>query len=313
MTACGKALPGPSRGSFVGIDVGENFLDLAILDSPPRALVFKGVALDGLNGNPCGTLARRIKDAAPELDARATALVDSPRWPRDLDWSRGAHRRDPAPRGREVDAVLRQIFRTLVAMPANKAVPALKVRMPGLSMFPTPPYDYFARCARDPRCKPHLSAIAAELFGALSPGEQSGDDTDARGPAPSGGAIFTRFMLAGFATYRALERLGVQAFESYPDLQLRLSSPSTELPPKGRRAEALAARRRIVASLAARLRLRDAPVPANLDEADAAALALAAAVCARRGALWIISNPCEGRFMLALDARQARRLRLGSA
>jgi hypothetical protein len=29
--------------------------------------------------------------------------------------------------------------------------------------------------------------------------------------------------------------------------------------------------------------------------------------------LWIISNPCEGRFMLALDARQARRLRLGSA
>ena len=40
-------------------------------------------------------------------------------------------------------------------------------------------------------------------------------------------ATFTRFMLAGFATYRALERLGVPAFESYPDLQLRLSSPST--------------------------------------------------------------------------------------
>ena len=114
-------------------------------------------------------------------------------------------------------------------------------------------------------------------------------------------------MLAGFATYRALERLGVQAFESYPDLQLRLSSPLAELPPKGRRAEALAARRRILASLAARLRLRDTPVAATLDQADAAALALAAAVCARRGALWVISNPCEGRFMLALDARQARR------
>jgi hypothetical protein len=305
MTAAGTPLPGPLRGSFVGIDVGENFLDLAIVDTPPRTLVFKRVALDGLNGTACGALARRIKDAAPELDERATALVDSPRWPRDLDWSRGTLKRDPAPRGREVDAVLRQIFRTLVAMPADKGVLAVKVRMRGLSMFPTPRYDYFARCARDPRCKPHLSAIAAELFGAFL-----NDDGDARGLAPSGGAIFTRFMLAGFATYRALERLGVQGFESYPDLQLRLSSPSTELPPKGRRAEALAARRRIVASLAARLRLHDTLVPANLDQADAATLALAAAVAARSGTLWVISNPCEGRFMLALDARQARHLGL---
>jgi hypothetical protein len=312
MTAAGKALPGPFSGSFVGIDVGENFLDLAIVDSRPRALIFKRVALDGLNGTACGTLAQRIKDAAPELDAGATALVDSPRWPRDLDWSRGTHRRDPVPRGREVDTVLRQIFRRLVAVPTGKAVPAVKVRMPGLSMFPTPRYDYFARCARDPRCKPHLSAIAAELFGALLPDELNGDDRDARESAPSGGAIFTRFMLAGFATYRALELLGVQAFESYPDLQLRLSSPSTELPPKGRRSEALAARRRIVASLAARLRLRDKPVPATLDQADAATLALAAAVCARRGTLWVVSNPCEGRFMLALDARQARRLSFGA-
>jgi hypothetical protein len=308
MTGAGKALPGPFSASFVGIDVGENFLDLAIVDSPPRTLVFKRVAVDGLNGTACGTLAHRIKDAAPELDARAIALVDSPRWPRDLDWSRGAHRRDPAPPGREVDAILRQIFRTLVTVPAGKAVPAVKLRIRGLSMFPTPPYDYFARCARDPRCKPHLSAIAAELFGALSD-----HDGDAHGPAPIGGAIFTRFMLAGFATYRALELLGVQAFESYPDLQLRLSSRSTELPSKGRRAEALAARRRIVASLVGRLRLRDTPVPANLDQADAAALALAAAVSARHGALWVVSNPCEGRFMLALDARQARHLGLGSA
>jgi hypothetical protein len=171
-------------------------------------------------------------------------------------------------------------------------------------MFPTPRYDYFARCARDPRCKPHLKAIAAELFGVLA-GRRSVDG-DARGRAPSGGAIFTRFMLAGFATYCALERLGVPAFESYPDLQLRLSYPSAKLPPKSRHAEALAARRRIVAELAARFKLRDAPVPANLDQADAAALALAATSCARRGALWVVSDPCEGRFMLALDARQAR-------
>ncbi len=168
-------------------------------------------------------------------------------------------------------------------------------------MFPTPRFDYFARCARDPRCKPHLRAIAAELFDQLLD-----DGGDARDSSPGGGGTFTRFMLAGFATYRALERLGVPACESYPDLQLRLSSPSTRLPPKRRHAEALAVRRRIVASLAAQLGLRDTPVPANLDQADAAALALAAAASARSGTLWVVSNPCEGRFMLALDNHQAR-------
>ena len=130
------------------------------------------------------------------------------------------------------------------------AAPDGKPYMPGLAMFPTPRYDYFARWARDPRCKPHLSAIATELFGELL------DEWRRARPRRGGGAIFTRFMLAGFATYRALERLGVPAFESYPDLQLRLSSPSQStqtLPPKRRHAEALAARRRIVASLAARL------------------------------------------------------------
>lgn len=288
-------LRGPLRGPFVGIDVGENFLDLAIVDSPPRALVFKRVELDGLKEPVCDTLAERIKEAAPVLDAGATALVDSPRCPRDLDLSRGASRREPEPRGREIDAELRRIFRTLVASSAGN-----KTRMAGLSMFPTPRYGYFAQWARDSKLKPHLSAIARELFRELL-------DGDARGSA-QGGGTFTRFMLAGFATYRALERLGVSAFESYPDLQLRLSSPSTRLPPKKRRAEALAARRRIVASLAAGFGLRDTPAPANLDQADAAVLALAAAACASRGALWVVSNPCEGRFMLALDEQQARSL-----
>ena len=192
---------------------------------------------------------------------------------------------------------MRRIYRTLTAAADGKA------RGPGLSMFPTPRFDYFARCVRDARCKPHLKAIARELFARLLD-----DEGDARESSLGGGGTFTRFMLAGFATYRALERLGVPAFESYPDLQLRLSSPSTRLAPKKRRAEALTVRRRIVASLAARLRLRDTPAPANLDQADAAALALAAASAARSGTLWVVSNPCEGRFMLALDARQARRL-----
>jgi hypothetical protein len=279
----------------VGIDVGEDFLDLAIVGASPPSLIFKRVALDGIGGCANATLAERISGAVPGLDARAIALVDSPRWPRDLDLSNRTRRRDPAPRGREIDAVLRRIFRTLMAAPVGKA------HRPGLSMFPTPPYDYFARRARDSRCKPHLKAIAAELFGAFP-----NDDDDARESSPGAGGTFTRFMLAGFATYRALERLGVPAFESYPDLQLRLSSPSTELPPKRRRPDALAARRSIVASLAAQLGLRDPPVAANLDQADAAALALAVASSARSNTLWLVSNPCEGRFILALDARQSR-------
>jgi len=298
-------LPGASTGPFIGIDVGEDFLDLAIVGVPPRTLVFKRVALGGLKEHACDTLANRISSVAPGVAESAIALVDSPRWPRDLDWSRGAHKRDPVPDGREIDAILRQIFRKLMAPHAGKTP---KPRMPGLAMFPTPQYDYFAQCARDPRCKAHLKAIAVELFGALLE-----DDEDASHQAPRGGAIFTRFMLVGFATYRALERLGVAAFESYPDLQLRLSSssqdvPPGDLPPKSRRAEALAARQRIVASLAAGLGLCDAPVPENLDQADAAVLALAAASSARCDGLWVVSNRCEGRFMLALDSRQAQSL-----
>ena len=274
-------------------------------------MIFKRVALGGLEGTACATLAKRIGEATRGFDTGAIALVDSPRWPLDLDWSRGTHKRDPVPHGREIDAILRRIFGTLMAAPDGKTL------MPGLSMFPTPRYDYFARCARDPRCKSHLSAIATDLFGELLC-DSLYDDGIARSPAPMGGAIFTRFMLAGFATYRALERLGVPAFESYPDLQLRLSSasqniPSQTLPPKRRRAEALAARRRIVASLAAGLELHDAPVAANLDQADAAVLALATAWSARSGVLWMVSNPCEGRFMLALDSRQAHILGLAHA
>jgi len=228
----------------------------------------------------------------------AIALVDSPRWPCDLDWSRGAHLRDPTVKGRELDAILRRLFRALMAEASSGGKAA------GLSMFPTPRYSYFARCAADSRCKPHLRAVASEMFGELLPiGVWPAS-------APGGGAIFTRFMLIGFATYRALERLGVAAFESYPDLQFRLCSPLSPLPPKGRHAEAIAARRRIVARLAAENRIRAMPSPATLDQADAAVLALAAARAEKRGAMAVVSNPCEGQFMIALDRRQARRLGL---
>jgi len=282
--------------TYVGIDVGEDFLDLAIVNPRARSLRFARVALTGLSGQVSAALAGRIIEAAPELDAHTVAMVDSPRWPCDLDWSRfeqtGELRyREPSPRGRELDQSLRQIHRELIAPQANGA------RSRGLSMFPTPRAAHFLRWMNDVRCKPHLRAIALELFGA------SRCDSD----APAAGGTFTRFMLAGFATYRALGLLGVSAFEAYPDLQLRLSSPATRLPPK-RSAGARDVRCRIVAALATRLKIRDAPRPATLDDADAAALALAAADAARRGALCVMSNACEGRFLLALDARQSRRI-----
>jgi len=279
-------------GSFIGIDVGENFLDLAILDTRARTLVLKRVALDGLNGGACATLAGRIKEVVPGVDAHVSVLVDSPRWPRDLDWSNPSDKSDPAPREREIDVELKRIFSLLMGAPDGKPY------KPGLAMFPTPRYDYFTQWADAVAGKPHLSAIAKELFGALSNGNACG---------PIHGGTFTRFMLAGFATYRALEGLGIDAFESYPDLQLRLSSPSA-LPPKKRHTQALNARRDIVASLARDLDLPGAPVLRTLDEADAAAMALAAARSACEDKLWAVSHPCEGRFMLALDEAQTRRL-----
>lgn len=271
-----------------------------------RALGFARVPLAGLGVAAIDMLTERLADAAPGIASAVLALVDSPRWPRDLDWSRGAHPRNPAPHARELDAAMRGVYRRLAA--AGRRSGARRAGTRALSMFPTPPCAYFVRCARDPRCKPHLAAIARELFGALLDGAL-GDGAK----APGGGAIFTRFMLAGFATYRALERLGVPAFESYPDLQFRLSAPSIEIVPKRMHARALAARRRVVGRLAAELRLRIAPAPLSLDRADAAILALAAARAVRRGALAVAENPREGRFMFALDAAQARRLGLGRA
>jgi hypothetical protein len=204
--------------------------------------------------------------------------------------------RDRAVNGRELDGILRRLFRMLVPDASADG------RAAGLSMFPTPRYAYFAGCAADSRCKPHLRAVALEMFGELLSNRRSFTR------APTGGAIFTRFMLAGFATYRALESLGVVAFESYPDLQFRLCAPSTPLPPKGRRGEAMAARRRIVARLASATRIRAMSLPASLDQADAAVLALAAAQAEKRGVMTVVSNPCEGQFMIALDRLQARRL-----
>jgi hypothetical protein len=250
-------------------------------------------------------LAARIRAEAPELECNAIAIVDSPRWPADLDCAAaGVASRYPRHHGgRCIDARLRSIVATLRRSGAH---PALKP----LALFPTPGLDYFAaRLKRDPLCKPHLRAIGSELFApALS---------SARGPLTGGS--FTRFMLAGFAAYRALEAVGVVAFEGYPDLQLRLSSKEAGLPPKNgskagklkqrfTRAEAFAARHRILTRLARALDLDGCGKIAGLDAADAAILALSSAAARHDGALVVVEASPEGRFLLAFNAADAQRI-----
>jgi len=157
-------------------------------------------------------------------------------------------------------------------------------------MFPTPDSAYFYAQIAAPSGKPHLRALGAAIFGATP---------SAR--APYGGS-FTRFMLAGFAAYRALEKLGVSCFESYPDLQFRLWNGGRRLPSKisGGRAAALSARDRIVRELAVRLKISCGVSARSLDQADAAILALSAAAGLRRGGAVTIEHPAEGRFWLTL-------------
>jgi hypothetical protein len=292
---CLARLAEPLPDLFVGIDVGEKFLDLARVDSAAQSLDLTQISLVDVGEPVCEALAQRIAAAVPGIGADAIAIVDSPRRPRDLDSSLPAPRLiDPAPAARSIDAALREIYRVLRPAPDGKS-PAR-----GLSMFPTPRFEYFARCARAESCRAHLRAVARELFEPLL--MRTGDRTGA------GGGTFTRFMLAGFATYRALERLGASAYEAYPDLLFRLCAPPIGLPPKRRRREALSVRNKVIVKLASDLEIRVAREPETLDEADAAALALAAAASARRGNLWTVKHHCEGRFLLALDDNQSNLL-----
>jgi hypothetical protein len=245
-------------------------------------------------------LADRILQRVPHLREGAIALVDSPRWPVDLDCSSaGVVRRrgdggDEYAGGRQIDRRLRALVKQLLEQGAG---PPLRP----LALFPTPRMEYFARHGRHPALKPHLRAFARELFGGA---------LEEYGGAPAGGT-FTRFMIAGFATYRALERIGVRAYETYPDLQMRLWSDSPQLPPKsGRKAAAVAARRAINHGVAARLGITGAEKIRTLDEADAAIVALSAAAARRDGANLIVEISAEGVFMTALNAAHAARLNL---
>jgi len=159
-------------------------------------------------------------------------------------------------------------------------------------MFPTPRLYEFESFIADPRCKPHLIAVAHRVFGKPRRADKL--------TALPRGRLFTRFMLAGFATHLALDALGARSYEGYPYLAFSLwKAPHRELPPKSDRT-ALQVRIAILRRLARTLNVA-IDSTATLDEADAASLVLSAALCARSSGIALaISDPGEGQFFVAM-------------
>jgi hypothetical protein len=168
---------------------------------------------------------------------------------------------------------------------AAGAAPALRP----LTLFPTPCRSYFDACVGARGCKPHLRALGAELF----PGRRT---------VESYGGTFTRFMIAGFAAYRALAMIGVRSYEAYPDLQFRLWSHDPALPPKKAGPRAREARRLIAAALGYRLGISGCDTLGRLDALDAAILSLSALAAAGGGMLVALEHRSEGCFVVALDS-----------
>jgi hypothetical protein len=292
-------------GPIIGIDVGEDFLDLAILDAVTKSLRLARVAVAGVDrGGAIAELRRRMIAVAPELGAAgALVLIDSPCSPRDFELAIPVKDVD-VPRdsagtlnSRAIDTTLRGIVNELGLQRHD----GTRFR---LALFPTPKVEFFAACANDPSCKSHLAAIARELFGTAL-------DRVPALASPTGGRVFTRFMLTGFAVFRALESLRADCFEAYPDLAFRLWACGEEILPKSAGRLALEVRRRIISRLAGEVGCEGIPnisTMYTLDEADAAVLALSAGLAARTGTIALIEHPGEGRFALALDRDQARRL-----
>jgi hypothetical protein len=275
-------LPLPSPDAVSGVDVGEDFLDLAVLRATAPIIEHHRVALAGIEEDPLGILRKRLLACCPDLNRKWLALIDSPRWPRDLDYSSPVMcPRNPAPAGRILDSALRAMLR------ASERHRAMR-----LSMFPTPEFAYFANRANAPACKAHLRAAFRQLFqGADGPAGESSP------PAAGAGANFTRFMLAGFVTFKAWQASDVGTLEAYPDLQFRLASRNP-LPPKRAGRAALAARVAVIKRLRRSLAIDLKSLPATPDQADAEILALTAAIAANQGSLAALDHPAEGRFLI---------------
>jgi Protein of unknown function (DUF429) len=298
-----------------GIDVGEDFLDVASFSPSSLRLNLARVDLRQVSADPVlnpasprleaiGLLSSMLINAAPELRG-AIVLVDSPRWPRDLDWSDSAHASSRAHQtpvaarknfrgGRQIDAALR----ALVCALGELGPSALAT----LSMFPTPPMNYFGAHLNSATCKPHLRRFGQALFGTALTREYT----------PVTGGIFTRFMIAGFATYQALAPFAGQVYESYPDLQFKLWRRDFQIISKNSaegRTAALASRIRVLSALARELGMSGLPHIPLMDEADAAILALSTLAAYQQGAVLMLASPDEGSFLLGLNERQARHLK----
>lgn len=235
-------------------------------------------------------LADALAHAVPELCKGAIAIVDSPRSPLDLDCSSTPFSVQLIPyKPRKIDTALRRMILVLNENPERRA----KLR---LSLFPSPMAKYFLDCVFHPDCKPHLSAFGRTIFSDIAhkpisnPGKLSG------------GALFTRFMIAGFATYHALARLGLAPFEGYPYLAFRLwMNEAEQLPAKKYKSEALERRRQILNRLATDESI-EMTAPLTLDQADAAILAITPSLSSSPAtATWQIVAPAEGRFLVALE------------
>ncbi len=288
MSACMRQRIVVARGTpILGVDVGEDYLDLAMLTANRARLSYHRVPLHEIASPVADSIAHCIAEAVG-CDLRGgVAFVDSPRTPRDVDCSSGTMiRRIDAPRARVIDASLRELLRA-----------RFNGTMRPLSMFPTPLASYFAGCAARRGCKPHLGAIAEDVLATVI-GIPPPTNT---GSIPGG--TFTRFMLVGFAVFPALEQLGVRAFEAYPDLQFRLWSDGVTLPSKKFRTAALRVRKDICKELAASLQIANFDAPKTLDEADAAVLALSAAASASAHTLIELHCAPEGRFAVAFASR----------
>jgi hypothetical protein len=285
-------VPGRRPITVAGLDVGEDYLDLALIDPRRRHLELRRVALAGIEMAPNAIVALsiRLAEALNPHQAPIIALIDSPRWPSDLDCrpSVVSPRQGDYAGGRRIDSRLREFTRHL------RETGEIDLR---LSLFPTPRLAYFRRCIEDRSCKPHLRALGREFFGCAEPRVAAA--------GPRGGAIFTRFMLTGFAAFRALEAIGVTAFEAYPDLQFRLWREGHPLAPKSRRRQALADRVSIDSKIAAEAEIGGSDQLRSLDQADAAILALTAYAALNHGAVGVIKEPEEGNFAIPLRHYQA--------
>jgi hypothetical protein len=268
-----------------GVDVGEDFLDLAVLRA--QSLAHYRIALRGIEDDPLRIVGERLLACCPDYGPRWLTLIDSPRWPLDLDCSSHAIvPRQPVPSGRNLDRALRAMLRASAEHGAMR-----------LSMFPTPAHAYFRRCASSIACKPHLRSIYRRLF-ETAPSEST-PILPATRSVPGG--IFTRFMLAGFLAFRAWEALGVQTLEAYPDLQFRLCD--SRLLPKRTGKAALAQRIGINRKLRRMLGVGRSPMATGLDQADTEVLALTAMAAVKQGCLASLEHPAEGRFLITFNSR----------